>query len=208
MDAAWALLADEELKLIRLLTPPFDAKEYDPGYIAAYPGGIRENGAQYTHAACWVMYALARMGDGERAHRALQMLLPVNHALTRADADIYRVEPYVMAADVYTNPDHEGRGGWSWYTGSAAWMLLGILGILGYEREGDRVRMNALLGDWREACVELRWGQSKYRLVCSRDARSVSLDGEERREDWIVLVDDGREHTAVFPERRVQAGDR
>lgn len=202
VDAAWAQLADEKQKLIRLLTPPFDADVYDPGYIAAYPEGIRENGAQYTHAACWMLVALAEMGDAERAHRALQMLLPVNHAATRADADVYRVEPYVMAADVYTNPRHEGRGGWTWYTGSAAWMLLAILKLLGYEREENRVRMNALLGEWEEAQIELQWGLSRYRLVCRRDAQCVTLDGETVEGDSICLADDGREHIAVFPARK------
>lgn len=202
VDAAWEQLADEKLKLIRLLTPPFDADVYDPGYIAAYPNGIRENGAQYTHAACWMLIALAEMGDVERAHRALQMLLPVNHASTRADADVYRVEPYVMAADVYTNPKHEGRGGWTWYTGSAAWMLLAILKLLGYEREGNRVRLNALLGDWEEVQLELKWGLSRYCLICRRDAQCVSLDGETLEGDWICLADDGREHTAIFPARK------
>lgn len=202
VDAAWEHLADEKLKLIRLLTPPFDAKVYDPGYIAAYPKGIRENGAQYTHAACWMLVALAEMGDAERAHRVLQMLLPVNHAATRSDADAYRVEPYVMAADIYTNPQHEGRGGWTWYTGSAAWMLLGILKLLGYEREGNRVRLNALLGDWEEVQLELQWGLSCYRLVCRRDAQCVSLDGETLEDDFVYLADDGREHTAIFPARK------
>ena len=199
MDAAWERLADEELNLIRLLTPPFDAEEYDPGYIAAYPEGIRENGAQYTHAACWMLFALAEMGDEKRAHQALQMLLPVNHARTLAEAERYRVEPYVMAADIYTNPRHAGRGGWTWYTGSAAWMLLGILKLLGYEREGNRVRMHAQLGEWEEAQLEIQHGLSRYRLICRRDVNHVLLDGEEINGDSILLADDGREHVAVFP---------
>lgn len=202
IDAAWEQLADEKLKLIRLLTPPFDAKEYDPGYIAAYPEGIRENGAQYTHAACWMLAALVEMGDEKRAHKALQMLLPINHALTPADAETYRVEPYVMAADIYTNPQHVGRGGWTWYTGSAGWMLLGILKLLGYEREGERVRLNALLGDWEDVQIELKYGLSRYRLICRRNEKYVSLDGEKINDDFILLTDDGREHIAVFPPRK------
>ena len=203
MNAAWEQLADERLGVIRLLTPPFDGKDLDPGYIAAYPPGVRENGAQYTHAACWMLIALIRQGDAVRAHRALQMLLPVNHARTRKDAEIYRAEPYVMAADIYTHPDHPGRGGWSWYTGSAAWMLQAVLSLLGYERRGSRVRLHALLGEWEEAGVRLQWGRAGYTLICRRDVRKLTLDGEEIGGDFITLSDDGREHIALFPARRM-----
>ena len=201
MNAAWAQLADEELGLIRLLRPAFDGAGMDPGYIAAYPSGIRENGAQYTHAACWMLCALAAQGDATRAHRALEMLLPLNHARNREAADNYRVEPYVMAADVYTAPEHAGRGGWSWYTGSAAWMLTAILRLLGFERRNRRVRLRALLGDWNEAAIELQYGQSRYRLVCRRGVESVELDGETVEGGFIELTDDGRDHTALFPPR-------
>ena len=201
MDAAWVQLADRELGLIRLLRPAFDGAGVDPGYIAAYPPGIRENGAQYTHAACWVLCALAAQGDEARAHRALEMLLPLNHARTREAAERYRVEPYAMAADVYTAPEHAGRGGWTWYTGSAAWMLMAILRLLGYERRNRRVRMNALLGDWPEAAVELQYGQSRYRLVSRRGVENVELDGELVEGDFIELADDGRAHIALFPPR-------
>ncbi|MBQ8507327.1 MAG: DUF3131 domain-containing protein [Clostridia bacterium] len=201
MDAAWEQLADKDLRLIRLLAPAFDGEGFDPGYIAAYPPGIRENGAQYTHGACWLILALIRMGDGRRAHEAIRMLLPVNHARTREEADIYRVEPYVMAADVYTNPLHPGRGGWSWYTGSGAWMLMVIYELLGFERRGNRVRINALLGEWKQASIAVHFGSSRYELVCSRDAGEITLDGEPCA-GYIEMVDDGRSHTAVFPPRR------
>ena len=202
INAAWEQLADEKLKLIRLLTPPFDGRDFDPGYIAAYPPGVRENGAQYTHAACWMLLALIHQGDAVRAHRALQMLLPVNHARTKEDAEIYRVEPYVMAADIYTHPNHPGRGGWSWYTGSAAWMLQAVLALLGYERRGRQVRLYALLGDWNEAGVRLEYGRAVYRLICRGDVQAITLDGEEMEGDFITLSDDGREHIALFPARR------
>ena len=202
LDAAWEQLADEERKLIRLLTPPFDGQGYDPGYIASYPPGVRENGAQYTHAACWMLYALAEAGDAERAHRALNLLLPLNHARSQAEAKLYRVEPYVMAADIYTEAEHAGRGGWTWYTGSAAWMLMAVLHLLGYERCKNRVRLNALLHRWDEVRVTVRYGLSSYRLVCSRDAQNVMLDGETVDGDFIEMIDDSREHCAVFPPRR------
>ena len=201
MDAAWDMLADEKAGLIRLLTPPFDGKTADPGYIRGYPPGVRENGGQYTHGALWLLLALIRMGDGNRAHRALQMLLPFNHADTPEKAQIYRVEPYVMAADVYDHAGHVGRGGWTWYTGAAGWMYTCILALLGYERRGDRVRLHALLGDWPCVSVTVPFGNSRYRLVCDKKAARVTLDGREVEEEYITMTDDGRDHEARFPRR-------
>ena len=201
MDAAWQMLADEKLGVIRLLTPPFDDKGMDPGYIRGYPAGVRENGAQYTHGACWLLLALIRMGDAQRAHAALRMLMPPYHAATPDDARVYRVEPYVMAADVYSMPPNEGRGGWTWYTGAAAWMHTCILALLGYERRGNRVRLKALLGEWPQAGIEVRFGKTRYRLVCSRDTRRVQLDGLTIEDDFIEMHDDGQTHEAHFPPR-------
>ncbi len=202
IDAAWDQLVDEKLGLIRLLAPPFTGEGFDPGYIAAYPAGIRENGAQYTHGACWMLCALARLGDAFRAHAALRMLLPVDHSDSRAAADIYRVEPYVMAADVYTDSLHPGRGGWTWYTGSAAWMQLALYEMLGLEKRGGCVRMNALLDKWPFARVRMRCGAAVYTLETRQDAERVTLDGVPVEGDHIEMIDDGREHLAVFPPRR------
>lgn len=202
MDAAWDMLVDEESDLIRLLDPPFSGKEFDPGYIAGYPGGVRENGAQYTHAACWLLLALVHMGDTRRAHEALRMLLPPYHADTEEKARRYRVEPYVTAGDIYTLPGCEGRGGWTWYTGSAAWLYVAALELLGFERKGDRVRFNALLGEWPEVSALLRFGKSIYRLVCRADVTMVTLDGLPTHEAFIPLTDDGLEHVALFPARK------
>ncbi len=201
LDAAWDLLVDEKTGIIRLLTPPFGAEGPDPGYIRGYPGGVRENGAQYTHAACWLLLALIRMGDADRAHRALEMLLPARHADTPEKALRYRAEPYVTAADIYDLPGETGRGGWTWYTGSAAWLYVGVLALLGYERRGDRARLNALLGPWPEVSVTLRYGESRYRLVCARGVEKVALDGVRVGGDFITLTDDGRPHEALFPPR-------
>lgn len=206
MDAAWDRLVDGERGLIRLLTPPFDGRGADPGYIRAYPPGVRENGGQYTHGALWLLLALIRMGDAERAHRALQMLAPYNHADSPEKARRYRVEPYVMAADVYDRPGQEGRGGWTWYTGAAGWMYTCILELLGYERRGDRVRLNALLGDWPRAAVTMPFGSSTYRLACEKTAARATLDGVETDGEWITMVDDGRTHEAVFPPRSESRG--
>ena len=116
----------------------------------------------------------------------------------------YRVEPYVLAADVYDGA-HPGRGGWTWYTGSAAWLYWGILALLGFEREGGRVRMGALLGDWPEAAAVLRCGKASYRLVCRKDATEVTLDGRRIQGGWIEPIDDGLPHEAVFPPRMPDA---
>ena len=203
IDAAWRQLVDERAGIIRLLAPPFPPDGMDPGYIRGYPEGVRENGAQYTHAACWLLLALIRMGDAERAHRALEMLLPPNHAATPEAAARYRVEPYVVAADICDGV-HAGRGGWTWYTGSAAWLYRCILAMLGFERRGDRVQMAALLGRWREASVTVRFGAARYRLVCRAEARTVALDGQEMGDAWIEMRDDGRPRS-VFPPRTKNA---
>ena len=194
MDAAWNRLVDRRAALIRLLTPPFDGLGPAPGYIRGYPPGVRENGGQYTHGALWLLLALIRQGDAPRAHEALQMLLPYNHADSPEKALTYRVEPYVMAADVYDHPDLRGRGGWTWYTGSAAWMYEAILALLGYERRGSAVRLNALLGDWPWAAVTVQYGRSRYRLVCDREAQDVTLDG-------YPVEGDCKAHEARFPAR-------
>ena len=203
LDAAWDMLVDAPRGIVRLLTPPFDGGSVDPGYIRGYPGGIRENGAQYTHAACWYLLALIRLGDADRAHRVLRMLLPPNRADTPEKAKRYRVEPYVMAADVCALDGQEGRGGWTWYTGSAAWLYVAVLGLLGYERRGDRVRLHALLGDWEEVVVTIVHGGSRYRLVCGATVQRVTLDGRPTGTETIPLIDDGREHEALFPPRNV-----
>src|SRR5690606_5162248 len=119
LDAMEAHLVSENDGIIRLLTPPFDRTPHDPGYIKGYVAGVRENGGQYTHAALWAVRALAEAGRADRAARLLAMLSPVSHARTPGDVAVYQVEPYVVAADVYGVAPHVGRGGWTWYTGSA-----------------------------------------------------------------------------------------
>ena len=162
---------------------------------------MRENGGQYTHGALWLLLALIRQGDEARAHAALGMLLPYNHADRPEKALAYRVEPYVMAGDVYDRPGMRGRGGWTWYTGSAGWMVNALLALLGYERRGDAVRLNALLGNWPAAGVTVRFGQSRYRLTCDRQARRVTLDGQTVEGDFVRMIDDARLHEARFPAR-------
>jgi len=203
MDEVSRQLVDQGSGLIRLLTPPFDGAEEDPGYIRGYPPGVRENGGQYTHAACWVVLALAKLGRADEAWAALRMLLPASHGGTAEKESRYRVEPYVMAADVYDGAPHTGRGGWTWYTGAAAWLLRAAwVGLLGVRKRGDRVSMRALLPkEWNEVSVALRAGSALYTLTSSRGCADVLLDGEPCPDGAICLVDDGAQHRALFPAR-------
>jgi cellobiose phosphorylase len=121
LDSVWEHLVHRDLGIVQILDPPFDSPETDPGYIRGYPPGVRENGGQYTHGAVWVAVAFALAGRSEQAEELVSMLNPINHALDPEAVNRYRVEPYVLSADIYSQPPHAGRGGWSWYTGSAAW---------------------------------------------------------------------------------------
>ena len=192
-------LVDREHGLIRLLTPPFTGEGIDPGYIRGYPPGVRENGGQYTHAACWVILALARLGRAEEAWALYRMILPCAHSDSPEGAARYRLEPYAVAGDVYGEAPHAGRGGWSWYTGAAAWMLRVVYyELMGLEIRADRVWLRAQLpAGWEEASVVLRKGASEYTLTACRGCAQVTLDGQPV--DQVRLLDDGRPHVARFP---------
>jgi cyclic beta-1,2-glucan synthetase len=138
LESALEFLVNEEDRIVSLLTPPFDSEAHDPGYIKGYPPGIRENGGQYTHAAVWLAWALAQQGDGDRAEWLFRLLNPILRSTDKVDVEQYRVEPYVLAADIYSSAQHRGRGGWTWYTGSASWLWrFGIEGLLGLRRSGN-----------------------------------------------------------------------
>ena len=158
LEAATRELMRDDDGLIRLLWPPFDLTPRDPGYIKAYPPGIRENGGQYTHAAAWLGLAFAKLGDGNQARRVFDLLNPIHHAQTRDAAEHYLVEPYVIAADIASVPPHVGRGGWTWYTGSAAWTWrLGLEGILGLRLRDGHVMINpSLPKSWGSFEVEIK----------------------------------------------------
>jgi cyclic beta-1,2-glucan synthetase len=188
--------------LIILSTPPFDQSKLDPGYVKGYVPGVRENGGQYTHAALWTVIAFAILGDGDRAGELFGLLNPINHASTRAGLHKYKVEPYVSVGDVYAVPPHTGRGGWTWYTGSAGWMYRAALEyILGFKLEGNRLRIDPCIPRfWREFEINYRRGTTTYRIkvenphsLC-RGVASVTLDKEIQSSDEIALVDDGRAH--------------
>ncbi|WP_170935982.1 GH36-type glycosyl hydrolase domain-containing protein [Pandoraea sp. PE-S2R-1] len=191
--------------LVLLLTPPFDKTPLDPGYIKGYVPGVRENGGQYTHAAAWCMIAHAMLGDGDRASEMFKMLNPINHASTRAGVHAYKVEPYVMAGDVYAAPAHVRRGGWTWYTGSAGWMYRGAVEfILGVKKHGESLTLAPCIPhEWRQFRLTYRHGKSRYLVtftnphgvtqgIASIDVDSERLPPGSKR---VALVDDGREHT-------------
>lgn len=178
VDAALSRLVDDDAQALKLFTPPFEKTDKEPGYIKSYPPGVRENGGQYTHAAAWMVYALGRMGRGGDAHRLFDLLNPISHAETPADADRYRVEPYVVAADVYGEGDKAGRGGWTWYTGSAGWLYrAAVEGILGIVPEGgDRLRIEpALPPGWPGFTATVTVAGRQRRIEVTRDG--ATLDG-------------------------------
>ena len=183
MASARAALVDDEHDLIRLFTPPFDKTPKEPGYIKAYPPGVRENGGQYTHAACWFVLALAELGLGDEAWAGMRKLLPVNHALTREAAEKYRVEPYVVAADIYSEGPLAGRGGWTWYTGSAGWLYrTAVEGILGIRKEGDALRINpAMPSEWDGFAATLVVDGRKVaiRVEAGKGATSIEVKGKK-----------------------------
>jgi cyclic beta-1,2-glucan synthetase len=188
--------------IIRLLDPPFDDGPHDPGYIKGYLPGIRENGAQYTHAAVWVAQAAALLGQGSRAHELFRILNPVYHAMDSEGVARYKVEPYVLAGDVYSQPMHLGRGGWSWYTGSAGWLYrVGLESILGLRRTGDVLTMNPCIPpQWPGFEVAYNFGATTYRIIIEnsrhleRGVAEAWLDGQHLHEARIELVDDQRAH--------------
>ncbi len=189
--------------LVILFTPPFDKSSYDPGYIKGYVPGVRENGGQYTHAALWTLIAYAMLGDGDRAGELFALLNPVNHSSTRAGLHKYRVEPYVAAADVYAVWPHVGRGGWTWYTGSAGWMYrAGLESILGFRLHGARLQIDPCIPrGWREYEIAYKRGSTTYNLVVenphglNRGVARIELDGKQLAAAEIELVDDGKEHS-------------
>ncbi|MBV8351572.1 MAG: hypothetical protein JOZ21_04790 [Verrucomicrobia bacterium] len=202
MRAVEERLVRSEAKLIQLLDPPFDRSVPSPGYIQGYVPGIRENGGQYTHAAVWVVMARALLGDNDRAWELFALLNPINHGSDPAQIRTYKVEPYVLAADVYAVPPHTGRGGWTWYTGSAGWMyrLLSET-LLGLGLEGDRLRLTTRLPKRWDMCkIHYRYRQTTYHLTISRfpdrlpSSAQVSLDGRELPDGIVPLVDDRNEH--------------
>lgn len=204
MESLNQKLVSREHLLVKLLTPPFNNTTPSPGYIQAYPPGVRENGAQYTHGSVWAAMAWAKLGEGNRAYELISMLNPINHARTHQEVQRYRVEPYVMAADVYSAPHLAGRGGWTWYTGSAGWMYQVILEwILGITRRGGSLHINPCIPEhWQDYSVNYHFGAATYEISVKNPSRKqmglreLKLDGNalDVKEGKIPLIDDGQVH--------------
>ena len=197
-------LVVREYSLVRLLTPPFENTDPSPGYIQGYSPGVRENGGQYTHGVIWSIIAWAKLGEGDKAWEIFQMLNPINHALTPSEVLRYKVEPYVIAADVYSMEPNIGRGGWTWYTGAAGWMYqAGVEWILGLQRRGERLYLKPCIPKvWGEYSMTYRFKQTTYQIQVQNPLHKctggsmLELDGRELEfsEQYINLTDDGQEH--------------
>ncbi|MCC6747930.1 MAG: cyclic beta 1-2 glucan synthetase [Deltaproteobacteria bacterium] len=202
LDAVWSELVCQEPPLVKLFAPPFERSAQEPGYIKGYPAGVRENGGQYTHGAVWAALAFALAGRSEQAAALVSLLNPINHALDPAGVDRYKVEPYVLAADVYSHPAWAGRGGWTWYTGSAAWFyrLLHEV-ILGLERRVDRLHVQPRVpAAWTSFKVHYRYYATFYHLLFTQDPLhagppTLTLDGATLAGNVLPLADDRRDHT-------------
>jgi cellobiose phosphorylase len=201
MESLDKRLVRRDHRLIQLLDPPFDKSDLNPGYIKGYVLGVRENGGQYTHAAIWAAMAFAKLGDSRRAWELLSIINPVNHGRSPEEIETYKAEPYVVAADVYTVSPHTGRGGWSWYTGSAGWMYRLIMeSLLGLRLEVDKLRFAPCLpADWESFKVHYRYRETLYHITVmqthnGRGEISVMVDGVEQDDKAIPLVGDRLEH--------------
>ena len=203
MEAVAERLVRSDEGLMLLFAPPFDQTDQEPGYIKGYPPGIRENGGQYTHAALWAVWAFAELGDGDRAEELFRLLNPIYRTDTSANAERYRVEPYVVAADVYSEEPHVGRGGWTWYTGSAGWMYrLGVECILGLRRVGDGLRIRPCIPRaWPGYTMTYRYKGTRYRIQVenpdgvTHGVNQVLLDDALLDGYVIPLHDDGKDHS-------------
>jgi cellobiose phosphorylase len=213
MAALDAHLVRRDAGLIQLLDPPFDTSDLNPGYIKGYVPGVRENGGQYTHAAIWATMAFARLGDAPKAWELFSLINPINHGRSPEDIATYKVEPYVVAADVYGVAPHVGRGGWSWYTGSASWMYRLILeSLLGLRLEVDTLHVAPCLpADWDGFKLSYRYRETLYRIAVAKSGDGeggtrITLDGIAQDAPGIPLVDDGREHRVEVVVQGEQVG--
>jgi cellobiose phosphorylase len=205
MQAVDDHLVRRDAGLVALLDPPFDRSDLDPGYIRGYVPGVRENGGQYTHGAIWAAMAFAALGDRDRAWQLATMINPVTHAYTATAVATYKVEPYVIAADVYAVDPHVGRGGWSWYTGSAGWMYrLLVESLLGITRELGRLRFKPCIpSHWPCYRIDYRHGDTRYEISVAQAHEPgvghvgvvrVALDGAVQDDNSIALADDRATH--------------
>jgi cellobiose phosphorylase len=211
MDSVDRHLVRREAALVQLLDPPFDQFEPDPGYIKGYLQGVRENGGQYTHAAVWAAMAFAALGDAERAWQLCKMINPIHHAASAASIAVYMTEPYVLASDVYARAPHVGRGGWTWYTGSAGWTVQFIVeSLLGMRLAEDQLHVAPCVpADWASFEVRYRYRNTPYHIIVlphtPEGKPGMTIDGVARSGQAIPLVDDHRPHSV---EIRIPGGSR
>jgi cellobiose phosphorylase len=198
-------LVNKEAGIIQLFDPPFDKSTLNPGYIKGYVPGVRENGGQYTHAAIWLVMAFAAMGDTEKTWELIRMINPVNHGSDKEGVKEYKVEPYVMAADVYGVPLHKGRGGWTWYTGSAGWMYQLILeSFIGLKKTGNILHLDPRVpAEWEQFSVTYRYEDTVYNITCKKYVsgnaqQGILLDGRRVEGDMLTLVNDNAPHTVEW----------
>ncbi|MBO5413782.1 MAG: hypothetical protein J6A29_05820 [Clostridia bacterium] len=199
MESLENLLIDKENGLIKLLDPPFEQTKIEPGYIKAYLPGVRENGGQYTHAAMWAILAFTKLGFGDKAVEYYTMINPIEHSRTKDAAKKYKVEPYVIPADIYEAKGLEGRGGWTWYTGSSSWFCkIGLENILGLNIENGILKINPCIPkDWKEYSIRYKFGNSIYNIKVKNPnskntgVEKMLLNGKEIEDLQIKLVDDG-----------------
>ena len=194
-------LVDDELKIVKLLTPAFKKSLNNPGYIMNYPRGIRENGGQYTHAVSWYLMSLIKAGYHDRAYRYYQMINPINRTGNKKDVDRYKVEPYVIAADIYSSESFPGRGGWTWYTGSAGWFYkVGVEDILGIHKRGEILRLDPKMPiAWDGFKVTYQYLDTTYEIeVIKSKTESVTLDGKKIISPEITLTNDKKTHSITI----------
>jgi cellobiose phosphorylase len=200
ITAAYNNLVEKQAQIIKLLEPPFDKSDLNPGYIKGYLPGVRENGGQYSHAAVWLIMAFAKLGDKQKVWELLKMINPINHGKTAEEISVYKVEPYVLAADVYGREPHMGRGGWTWYTGAAGWMYRLIVEFfLGMERNSDQLSFHPCIPDnWQSFKVNYRFQQTLYKIevfqVSGAGEMTVKLDEVEQANKVIHLTNDLIDH--------------
>ncbi|MGN1299534.1 MAG: GH36-type glycosyl hydrolase domain-containing protein [Candidatus Scatovivens sp.] len=200
MESVENYLVDKNNKIIKLFYPAFEKGKINPGYIKAYTSGMRENGGQYTHAAIWYIMALSMLGFGNKALEYLKMICPIEHSKTKQDIEKYKVEPYVITADIYSTKGLEGRGGWSWYTGSGSWFYkVAIENILGFKIIDNMIEMNPVISsEWKEYEIQYKYKTSIYNIKVSnynaknRGIEKILVNGEEQKENKIKLLDDGK----------------
>jgi cyclic beta-1,2-glucan synthetase len=212
MTAVDRRLVRRDHALVQLLDPPFDKSTLNPGYIKGYVPGVRENGGQYTHAAIWTVMAFAALGDSRRAWELFDMINPVKHANSEAAIATYKVEPYVVAADVYAVAPHTGRGGWTWYTGSAGWLYRLILeSLLGLKLEVDKLHFAPCLpAQWETFKLHYRYRETVYHISVIQvhgtdDKTRVTMDGVVQRDETVPLVDDRLVHAVEVRIHRAQS---